>query len=297
MIFIDNLSQDPYFNIAAEEYLLKNKEQDVCMFYRNKPSVIVGRHQNILAETNHEYIKKNNIKVVRRLSGGGTVYHDLGNLNFTFITSGNYKKKINFRKYTLPIVNALKNKGLDVRFSGRNDLLLANKKISGNAEHIYKNKILHHGTLLFDTKIDKLFSAISTKKTYKDKSIKSVRSKVANISAFMQNKQTIEEFKFDLINSVRNQYEKSNFYKFTENDKAEINKLRTEKYTKWEWNYGNSPKFTTETTIDRQGKKLPLIITVEKGQIEKIQLQKEDAELTVSIEEYFIGKPFEKYFG
>ncbi|HRC66441.1 MAG TPA: lipoate--protein ligase family protein, partial [Bacteroidales bacterium] len=148
MFCINNQNTNPYFNLASEEYLLKNYEEDVFMLWRNEPSIIIGKHQNALAEINIEYVKENHIKVVRRITGGGAVFHDLGNLNFTFISnSPNSKPVMNFKKYTQPIVDVLVNLGVDARFEGRNDIVIDGKKISGNAECVYKNRFLHHGTI------------------------------------------------------------------------------------------------------------------------------------------------------
>ena len=187
MLIINRPQTDPYFNIAAEEYLLKQMDEDCFMVWQNEPSIIVGKHQNTLAEINYSFAKENNIPVVRRITGGGTVFHDLGNLNFTFISSGEKGKLVNFKKFTQPIIEVLNQMGIPARFEGKNDLRVNGLKISGNAEHVYKNKVLHHGTLLFSTDLNFLKKAIkSVPERFQDKAVQSVRSKVANITDFIE---------------------------------------------------------------------------------------------------------------
>jgi lipoate---protein ligase len=162
MLCIYNPSTEPYFNMAAEEYLLKNFSANIFMLWRNDNAVVVGKHQNSLAEINHDFVQQNNIKVVRRLSGGGTVFHDLGNLNFTFITNGEGEELVNFRKFTQPILEVLLQLGVHAKFEGRNDLTINGLKFSGNAEHVFKKRTLHHGTLLFSSKISDLTQALKS---------------------------------------------------------------------------------------------------------------------------------------
>lgn len=148
---INQPNSDPYFNLAAEEYFLKNFQEDFFMLWRSWPSVVVGKHQNALAEINHEFVRLHQIPVARRLSGGGTVFHDPGNVNFTFIRNVANISEVNFKIFTIPVIEALKKLGVEAYTTGRNDLLIDGKKISGNAEHVHRNRVLHHGTLLFDS--------------------------------------------------------------------------------------------------------------------------------------------------
>ena len=136
MICIQDTQTDPYFNLAAEEYVLKNFSDDVFMLWRNDNAIIVGKHQNTLSEINLDYVKEKGIKVVRRISGGGAVFHDLGNLNFTFIRTGEEGNLVDFKRFTLPIIEVLQKMGVDAKFEGRNDLTIEGKKFSGNAEHV-----------------------------------------------------------------------------------------------------------------------------------------------------------------
>ena len=156
MICIADHRTDPYFNLAAEEYLLKSKNEDYFMLWRNEPSIVVGKHQNALAEIDLLYAREKGFKVARRISGGGTVFHDLGNLNFSFISNGEEGKLINYRKYATPIVEVLGMLGIEATFSKRDDILIEGMKISGNASHVYKQRVLHHGTLLFSSDLSDL---------------------------------------------------------------------------------------------------------------------------------------------
>ncbi|HEY9115846.1 MAG TPA: lipoate--protein ligase family protein, partial [Bacteroidales bacterium] len=200
MIFIYQPETDPFFNIAAEDFLLKNSPDDFIMLWQNKPSVIIGKHQNTFAEVNLDFVNKNNIPVIRRMSGGGTVYHDLGNINFTMITSENNPEKlIDFRKFTEPLILFLKSLGIEAAFESKNNLKVNGKKISGNSAHVKKDKIMHHGTLLFNTNLRNLENSIKPPKTnITDKAVKSVRATVTNISKELDDKMPIEKFRFEL---------------------------------------------------------------------------------------------------
>lgn len=244
MLCIQTPVTDPYFNIASEEYLLKNFTDDVFMLYRNSPSIIVGKHQNTLAEINPDFVRKNNIPVVRRLSGGGTVFHDLGNINFCFILNGEAGKLVDFRKYTQPIIDFLKTLGVEAKFEGKNDLRIHGKKFSGNAEHVYKKRVLHHGTILFSANINDLSDALKVDESkFTDKSVKSIRSEVTNISRHLANEISIDHFIDKLMQYVRSIYPEANLFAFSREDLNEITKLTNEKYRTWAWNFGHSPDY------------------------------------------------------
>lgn len=273
MLCIRNLNTNPYFNLAAEEYVLKNFDDNCFMLWRNAPAIIVGKHQNTLAEINVDYVKKHEIKVVRRLSGGGAVFHDLGNLNFTFIHSGDTEKLIDFKKYTKPIIDVLHNLGIPARFEGRNDLTIDGRKFSGNAEHIFRNKILHHGTLLFSSKMSDLSEALRINEVkYRDKSVKSVRSRVTNISDHLEKPMEVMEFYERIMEHIMEMYEDAELYELTENDKNNINQLVEEKYNTWEWNFGYSPKYNFQKIIRTEGGSLEINLEVDKGIIRKAKI-------------------------
>jgi lipoate-protein ligase A len=244
MIIINNTNINPYFNMAVEEYILKEFKEDCFMLWRNEPAIIVGKNQNTLSEINLEYIQANNIPVVRRLSGGGTVFHDLGNLNFTFIKNNSEENFNNFRKFTFPILNVLKSLNVNAEFSGRNDLTIEGKKFSGNAQYNYKNRVLHHGTLLFSSDISNLSKALQSKPLkFQDKSIKSVISRVTNISSHLKQPLSIIDFEALIMNFIITEDSSASLYEFNDYDLCNINKLREEKYSTWEWNFGHSPKY------------------------------------------------------
>ena len=177
------------------------------MIYRNEPSVIIGKHQNTLAEINHPYLNEHEIHLVRRLSGGGTVYHDMGNINFLFILSGEAGKLVDFKRFLLPVLTILQNMGLPVEYGGRNDLLIDGKKISGNAEHVFRNRILHHGTLLYSSDLTVLENVLRVSPgKYIDKAVRSVRSKVTNISDYLKSKMTVEKFTQKLYEEIKSHF-------------------------------------------------------------------------------------------
>ncbi|MEI7501448.1 MAG: lipoate--protein ligase [Bacteroidota bacterium] len=244
MLIIKRHNTDPYFNLATEEYVLKNFDEDIFMLWRNAPSIIVGKHQNTLAEINVEYVKKNNIHVVRRLSGGGAVFHDLGNLNFTFIRNGQAETMINFRKYTEPILEVLQKMGIDAKFEGRNDLTIGGRKFSGNAEHIWKNRVLHHGTLLFSSHMPDLAQALNVDPLkFQDKAVKSVRSRVTNISEHLTEPMDVMQFASMIEEHIISTHPDARLVELSPSDQDKIHDLVREKYNTWEWNFGYSPTY------------------------------------------------------
>jgi len=244
MYIVDNNSDNAYFNIASEEYLLRNKNDDFFMLYINPPSIIIGKNQNTLSEINVDYVNENNIAVVRRLSGGGAVYHCHGNLNFSFIINDDEESFMDFNKFTQPIISILKSLGVDAKLSGRNDILIDDKKISGNAQFKSKGRMMHHGTLLFSSDLNKLEKSLKTNPLkFTDKATKSVKSRVTNICNYLENPIDILEFKNLIISSILQDNKEYVPYYLTDYDKKEIDKLVKEKYSTWEWNYGYSPKY------------------------------------------------------
>jgi len=244
MLIIKRHHTNPYFNIAAEEYFLKEFDEDIFMLWRNEPAIIVGKHQNTLSEINVDYVKENNICVVRRLTGGGAVFHDLGNLNFTFIQSDQDHKFNDFRKYTQPILDILLKLGINARFEGRNDLTIEGKKFSGNAETVWRNRVLHHGTLLFSAFMTDLSQALRVDPAkFQDKAVKSVRSRVTNISEHLRQPMDVMQFSELIQDHITEMYPDARFYELTDEDHRLINEMVQKKYGTWDWNFGNSPSY------------------------------------------------------
>ncbi len=234
----------PYYNFALEEYLMNEAPEDSYLFfYIHRPSIIVGKHQNTIEEINKEFVEEKGIIVARRLSGGGAVYHDEGNLNFSFVQKAQEQEFNNFEKFTRPIINALKELGVEAELSGRNDILVDGKKISGNAQYYKKGRILSHGTLLFDADMTNLSKALKVKDLkIKSKGIKSVRSRVTNIKEHMEKDMSIIELKDYILDYISNNEDISE-YVLNESELEKINEAAKNKFSTWDWNWGNSPEY------------------------------------------------------
>ncbi|HEX7585801.1 MAG TPA: lipoate--protein ligase, partial [Prolixibacteraceae bacterium] len=233
-----------------------------------EPSIIVGKHQNTLAEINLDYVNANQIKVVRRLSGGGAVFHDLGNINFTFISKGDHHTLVDFRKFTEPILEVMQKLGIKARFEGRNDLTIGGRKFSGNAEHVFKDRVLHHGTLLFSATMTDLSSALNVDPSkFSDKAVKSVRSRVTNISEHLKVPMEIEEFIELIRNHVKEKYPDALTIELSDTDHQHIEQLVKEKYNTWDWNFGYSPKYNFKKQLKTNGGHIEMNLHVENGLI------------------------------
>lgn len=276
MLFIDNKGiTDPRINLAIEEYALKNLDinESYLLFYINEPSIIIGKNQNTIEEINTDYVESNGIHVVRRLSGGGAVYHDLGNLNFSFITKDDGESFHNFRKFTEPVISALEKLGVNAELSGRNDILAEGRKISGNAQFSTKGRMFSHGTLLFDSEIENVVSALRVKQDkIESKGIKSIRSRVANISEFLSEKMDIQQFRSHLLKNIFSEYNDIPEYVLTEEDWNKIHELSKERYQNWDWNYGKSPKFNSQHSFRFPVGQIDVRLEVDKGVIENCKI-------------------------
>jgi len=273
MLILDSPSYDPRFNIAAEEYLLKETDREYAFFYINKPSIIIGKHQNAWAEINIPWTRKNKIPVIRRISGGGTVWHDKGNLNFSFILNGEEGKLVNFREYALPVLEYLKQLGIPAEFGERNEILAGGLKISGNAEHVYRKRVLHHGTLLFSSDLSMLLESLdSIPGLYKDKAVQSVRSKTGNIREFLEKPMDVSGFRHQLIHYISEHFNDSESCTFSETEKNRVSELVHEKYSQWKWNFGYSPRYSFNREWNVAGAQVHSEIVVEKGRIVKCYL-------------------------
>lgn len=273
MLCIFSNSTDPYFNIASEEHLLRKFDDDIFLLYSNQASVIVGKHQNTVAEIDYHYAQNNGIKVVRRLSGGGAVYHDLGNVNFTFIRNGKEGKLVDFKGFTKPIIELLRTLGIEAKFEGYNSLTITGKKFSGNAEHVFKNRVMHHGTMLFSSNIETLTKVLYVNTNrYKHKGVQSVRASVTNISKHLNDDMPIEEFKLYTFDFMLKHFAGST-YTLSKEDLLIITKLAEEKYSTWDWNFGYSPSYSfTRKTTTKKGE-VQITAHVEKGVIAILNIE------------------------
>jgi len=270
--YIESRKTDPSYNLALEQFVFDSLDRgsSYFMLWQNHNSIIVGKHQNTISEINSSFVNSKNISVVRRLSGGGAVYHDLGNLNFTFITDAGSDSLINFDNFCLPIINALISFGVPAVLSGRNDILIDGKKVSGNAQYLKQGRVMHHGTLLYDCDLDVLSQALNiTDDKIESKGIKSIRSRVTNIRPYMKNDMNIKNFWTELKNRMLMKLDMTE-YVITDHDESEIEKIKEQIYSKWDWNYGESPPFNIHKTRRIEGcGKIEILLDVEKGSIIK----------------------------
>jgi lipoate-protein ligase A len=247
MRFIDNRGiTDAYVNLALEEYVLRTAtmDEDLLLFYINAPAIIIGRNQNTIEEINPEAVVAHGIRVVRRISGGGAVYHDLGNLNFSFMTrdvSGRFNR---YDRFNGPVVDVLRDLGVPAELGGRNDILVDGRKISGNAQFASHDRMFSHGTLLFDSNLDDVTAALRPRPgKVESKGVKSVRSRVANISEFLEHPITVEELRERIIERIFGTRDRAAIptVELHEHDWEAVRELVDRKYGTWAWNYGENP--------------------------------------------------------
>jgi lipoate-protein ligase A len=275
MVCIETRSNNPAINLAFEEYFLKGRDlgEDVFMLWQSEPAIIIGRFQNTWEETNFHFAENHNIQIIRRMSGGGAVYHDAGNLCFSFILRNVTPDRFNKVAYIQPIVNALGKLGIKAEITKRNDLFINGKKFSGNAMAYHKNRLLFHGTLLFNTDLDMLEKALRKPVIQIDsKGVKSIRSRVTNIKQYLSTELDISQFKQQLTHLLQ-ENESANYYLPTKGDLDSIQRLIGDKYQSWDWNFGNSPPSTLTNSCLIDGHRLMIILTLENGTIKSCKFE------------------------
>lgn len=273
MRYIESISDDVYFNLALEEYIFNNLKDDTYfMLWKNHNSIVLGKHQNVFEEINIKAIEQNNIKVARRNTGGGTVFHDRGNLNYSVITDYDKNTFIDYDKFIIPVINALNSIGVKAEKRRTSDIAIDGKKISGSAQTIKGNRALHHGTLLFDADLTMLHDLLKTTEgKIESKSVKSVRSIVTNIKDHLRDEINIDEFQRLLINTMFSG--NAGKYEINEEQIKTIQELAENKYSKWEWNFGASPDFSYEKESEILGDKINVKLFVKKGVITNCNVQ------------------------
>ncbi len=269
VIYLQTGSQDPAFNLAFEESVLTHRQEGTYLIlWQNDKSVIVGRNQNAAAEIDRDFVARKGIRVVRRGTGGGAVYHDLGNLNYSFITDAQDASSI--QEFLSPVVAALRGLGLEAQCSGRNDILVSGKKVSGNAQQLRRGRILHHGTLLFDSDTSLLTGALNPDPTkFQGKAVASVKSRVGNIRPFLPRDMTLKQFWAYLKDALADSVTEGCL---TPEELAAVLRLKEEKYDTWQWNFGSSPAYQQVCRRRFPGGLLELHLSAQKGRIAGIAI-------------------------
>lgn len=275
MKYIVNNSNDPAYNIALESYAFRElvSEDEIFILWINEPAIIIGKHQNAIAEINKEYTDAHDIHVCRRLSGGGAVYHDLNNLNYTIISNKADEGAFDFKTFSKPVIDTLANLGVEATFSGRNDLEIDGKKICGNAQAYYKGRMMHHGCLLFDVDMTVLGDALKVSKDkIESKGVKSVRARVTNINNELPEKMTVLEFKEAILEQMKKAYPDMTEYVLSDDERNHIQAIRDTQFGTWDWTYGTTPEYTIERNVRYTAGKITTFAKVEKSVIENIKI-------------------------
>jgi lipoate-protein ligase A len=263
----------PAFNLALEEYALLEMGMDVIILWRNSAAVIIGSNQNAMEEIDLDYVKENGISVVRRQSGGGAVFHDLGNVNFTVIDKLGDDDFNNYRKFTEPIIGYLAELGVKAELEGRNDLVISGRKFCGNAQAVKNGRIMHHGCILYSADFGRLAGALRPRAAkIESKGVKSVRKRVTNIADHMPSPMPVEDFLRGLADYFTRRVPGVRPYELTRRDIAAAERLALDKYSTWEWNFGKSPSYNMERERRYDFGTVNVRLFVEHGMIGDVQI-------------------------
>ncbi|HEX5579976.1 MAG TPA: lipoate--protein ligase [Gemmatimonadaceae bacterium] len=278
MLFIDNRGiTDARVNLALEEHVFRTKpsDDDALLFYVNAPSIIIGRNQNTIEEIAPDVVAERDIRVVRRVSGGGAVYHDLGNLNFSVMTPEVTGRFNRYDHFTKPVIEVLREMGVPAELSGRNDILAGGRKISGNAQFATSTRMFSHGTLLFDSNLDDVTAALRPKAgKVESKGVKSIRSRVANISEFLDEPITVVELRERIIERIFGTRDRAAIptIELTDDDWAAVHELVERKYGAWSWNYGENPACNVQRAHRFPAGEIDVRLDVQQGRIAGIRI-------------------------
>ncbi|HFH8085655.1 TPA: lipoate--protein ligase [Streptococcus agalactiae] len=275
MKYIVNTSNDPAYNVALEAYAFQKLTDidEIFILWINEPAIIIGRHQNTIQEINKEFIDKNGIHVVRRLSGGGAVYHDLNNLNYTIISNNTQEGAFDFQTFSKPVIDTLAKLGVKAEFTGRNDLEINGQKFAGNAQAYYKGRMMHHGCLLFDVDMSVLGQALKVPKDkIESKGIKSVRARVTNIVDHLSDKITVQEFSDAILAQMKEEYPEMDEYVLSDAELSEIQAMRDNQFATWDWTYGKAPEYTIERGVRYPAGKITTYANVENSTIKSVKI-------------------------
>jgi lipoate-protein ligase A len=237
-------TDDPCLNLAVEEILLKNRTEEFLILSINKDSLIVGKHQAAQREINTQFVTENNIPVIRRISGGGTVFHDHGNLNFTFIMNSKAGSQIDFPRYTRPVIDFLVSSGIEARFEGKSEIRVSGYKISGNSEHVQRNRVLHHGTLLFNASLENLRKSLNDHtECYGTRAVRSNPAPVINIKNISGAFNDITDFRSRMMEFLSGHFNEELLWVLPEEERNAAILLADVKYRSWDWNYAYGPEY------------------------------------------------------
>ncbi len=299
MIYLESTVNDPSYNIAFEEYAFSKiaEQDDVFMLWINQPCIVVGKNQNTVEEINQKYCAENKIKIVRRISGGGAVYHDYNNLNYTIISNEKSKASFDFKALSQPVIETLAQMGIKAEFTGRNDLVINDQKFCGNAQHIKGNRVMHHGCILFDVDLQVLAKALTVSKDkIESKGKKSVVSRVTNIKPHLKDQSiTVIDFK-NLLRDYMNKHYRMKNYELSEEDKQGILDIKASRNDSWDWVYGRNPKFTIKRNRRLPSGNVEAQILVKKNIIENIKFYGDffGVRDACELEEVLVGVKYDK---